>query len=137
MADFKIDGLDELIAELELAEKEVPDQANNAMRYCGNGWKKDVNSKMPSYYEDLPKGWKTSYRYSSLGVIEQLDIVNRRPHWHLVENGHRKFDFRGHPTGGFVAGRHYAADTTAEWETKFPETLDARLSKALKKAGFD
>lgn len=132
---FSIKGLDELKEKLEMCRKEIPDKENLAMKRCAAEWRKDVNGKMPGY-EDIPKKWKTYYHYDNLGMIGSLEIRNKMHQWHLVENGHRKFDFHGHDTGGFVPGRHYAADTNAEWEDKFPEVIDKQLDRVLADAGF-
>ena len=135
-ATFTIGGLDELEAKLEQCQKEIPDQENLAMKRCARDWRKDINAKMPSYYKDIPKKWKSTYEYNSLGMIAECTIASKAPQWHLVENGHRKFDFHGHDTGGIVPGRHYAADTNAEWEDKFPEELEKQLDRVLTEAGF-
>lgn len=135
-AEFKINGLDSLVEELETCREKIPDQTNLAMKRCAGDWRKDVNAKMPSNYKKIPKKWKTRYTYDNLGMISESEITNTQPEWHLVENGHRQFDFHGHDTGGFVPGRHYAADTNAEWEDKFPEVMETELDKVLKKAGF-
>lgn len=135
-ASFTIDGLDDLESKLKLCQEKIPDQENLAMKRCARDWRKDVNSKLPSYYTKIPKKWKSTYEYTNLGMIGSCEIANRQPEWHLVENGHRKFDFHGHDTGGFVPGRHYAADTNDEWEDKFPEVIEQELDKVLNEAGF-
>lgn len=135
-ATFTINGLDELQTKLEQCQREIPDQENLAMKRCAADWRKDINAKMPSYYTNIPKKWKSTYEYNSLGMIAECTIASKAPQWHLVENGHRKFDFHGHDTGGFVPGRHYAADTNDEWEDKFPEVMEKELDKVLDKAGF-
>lgn len=135
-ATFTINGLDELQTKLEQCQREIPDQENLAMKRCAADWRKDINAKMPSYYTDIPKKWKSTYEYNSLGMIAECTIASKAPQWHLVENGHRKFDFHGHDTGGFVPGRHYAADTNDEWEDKFPEVMEKELDKVLDEAGF-
>ena len=132
---FSIKGLDELKEKLEMCRKEIPDKENLAMKRCAAEWRKDVNAKMPGY-NDIPKKWKSTYEYNSLGMIAECTIASKAPQWHLVENGHRKFDFHGHDTGGIVPGRHYAADTNAEWEDKFPEELEKQLDRVLADAGF-
>lgn len=135
-ASIRIDGLDDLESKLNACMDKIPDKTNLAMKRCAAEWRKDVNEKMPSYYTEIPKKWKSRYEYGNLGMIEACEIANRQPQWHLVENGHRKFDFHGHDTGGFVPGRHYAADTNAEWEDKFPEVMEKQLDKVLSEAGF-
>ena len=143
MADnfrVEIEGLEDLRSKMEKCAEDFPDQANLAMKRCAADWRKDVNAKMPSSYstgkKPIPKNWKSEYTYNRYQVCDSVTIYNKAPHWHLVENGHRKFDFHGHDTGGFVPGRHYAADTNDEWEDKFPEEIDKQLDKALAEAGF-
>ena len=143
MADnfrVEIEGLEDLRSKMEKCAEDFPDQANLAMKRCAADWRKDVNAKMPSSYstgkKPIPKNWKSEYTYNRYQVCDSVTIYNKAPHWHLVENGHRKFDFHGHDTGGFVPGGHYAADTNDEWEDKFPEEINNQLDKALAEAGF-
>lgn len=132
-----IKGIDELQSTLTECLRKCPDSINTAMRQCAKGWKEDVKAKLPSYYKRIPEGFTSKGTYGGpYHILEQIEIGSKTPEWHLVENGHRKFDFHGHDTGGFVPGRHYGSDTTSEWEEKFPEELEKNLQKQLAKAGF-
>lgn len=53
--------------------------------------------------------------------------------FHLVENGHAKYDFHGRYTGGFVPGRHYAERTRQEYQEKYPELMSEKISNMVAK----
>lgn len=134
---ISIDGADELKKNMEEMIHQCPDQLNLAMKRAAKGFREDCNDKFPTYYEDgkrpFPKEWKTDNTYGDLGIITVTEVKNKAPHFHLVENGHRKF-INGVDTGGFVKGKHYAAKTRAEYEDKYPEILDQAVNQALKEA---
>ena len=141
MADFELTmhGTDELIEDMNKLMTSCPDELNKAMKRVAKEWKKDCNNKMPAYYDkgkpSLKKNWKIESKFGVLGIIEELTIRNKAPHFHLVENGHRKF-IHGIDTGGFVAGKHFAEKTNVEYEKKYPEMMQAAADKLLRKAGF-
>ena len=101
---------------------------------------RSLNSKFPASYDSgkrpFRKNWTTKSTYGVTGIIEETEIANKAPHFHLVEEGHRKFDFHGNDTGGFVPGRHYAEQTREEWRTEFPKMVQEHLDRALDKGGF-
>ena len=116
----------------------VPDDVNKAVIKTAKDWTKDCNAKMPSSYKDGSKGlkrWKTKKNYGSTGMIASVEVTNKAPHFHLVENGHRKF-INGVDTGGFVEGKHYAEKTRAEYESKYPDMMQSAINKALADRGL-
>ena len=93
---------------------------------------------MPSSYKSGAKGlkrWKTTKNYSPSGMIASVAVTNKAPHFHLVENGHRKF-INGVDTGGFVEGKHYAEKTREEYESKYPDMMQSAINKALADRGL-
>jgi len=112
-------GLEGLMSDMQGLISKAPDELNKAVEKTAREWTKDCNEKMPSTYKDGKnslKKWKTKKEYTSLGIISSIEVTNKAPHFHLVENGHRKF-IHGVDTGGFVEGKHYAEKTRAEYET--------------------
>lgn len=149
--DFRLIGADTLDAEMRAAAAAIPDQVNTELRRIARDWKNSVNEKMPQKWQTgnpvetkthkhakkpLPKRWKTSFEYNAYGEITGATIVNTAPHWHLLENGHKKYDFQGNPTDGFVPGFHLSEKTRKEFEDTYPERMDAAIRAALEKAGL-
>lgn len=138
MGDFtvKLSGLKELSDDMEKLISHYPDEVNKSMTKAAREWKKDCDAKMPDSYGTgkghIKKNWKTETEKGDLGVVTRVSVSNQGAHFHWVENGHRKFDFHGHDTGGFVPGKHYAEKTRAEYETKFPEMIQATADRLLK-----
>lgn len=136
---IELRGAVELQASFSTLFQNQPDELNKAIRKAGKGWCDDVNQMFPSHYAEgkkpFAKSWKTKTTMNHWGIIESLEIVNKRPHWHLVENGHAKVLW-GKRTGGFVPGKHYARRAREIWKDKFPEAIDAAITAAMAKAGL-
>lgn len=131
-------GLEGLMSDMQGLISKAPDELNKAVEKTAREWTKDCNSKMPSTYKDGKnslKKWKTKKEYTSLGIISSIEVTNKAPHFHLVENGHRKF-IHGVDTGGFVEGKHYAEKTRAEYESKYPEKMQEATNRLLADRGF-
>ena len=130
-------GLEGLMSDMQGLISKAPDELNKAVEKTAREWTKDCNSKMPSTYKDGKnslKKWKTKKEYTSLGIISSIEVTNKAPHFHLVENGHRKF-IHGVDTGGFVEGKHYAEKTRAEYESKYPEKMQEATNRLLADRG--
>ena len=126
-------GLESLLEDMRSMVTQSPDELNDAVIKTAKAWTKDCNAKMPSSYKSDTKGlkrWKTTKNYSPSGMIASVEVTNKAPHFHLVENGHRKF-INGMDTGGFVEGKHYAEKTRAEYESKYPDMMQMAINKAL------
>lgn len=132
---FEISGLDELMADVEAVTGSYPDETAKWLRREADQWKKDCNSRGYSRYKDgkrpIPKSWKTEKEENIVHEVNSISIRNTAPHFHLVENGHRKVLW-GKETGGFVPGKHYAEQTRAEWRDKFPEHVEEYADRILK-----
>ena len=131
-------GLEGLMSDMQGLISKAPDELNKAVEKTAREWTKDCNSKMPSTYKDGKnslKKWKTKKEYTSLGIISSVEVTNKAPHFHLVENGHRKF-IHGVDTGGFVEGKHYAEKTRAEYETKYSDKMQEAANRLLADRGF-
>ena len=96
--EFKLEGLDELKADLEKVYREYPDRAAKEIYHLGGVFTKDVNEKMPDGYSEGEKGLKKNWhrtRVSGLsGATVAVEVENKANHWHLVENGH---ELMGYP----------------------------------------
>ena len=143
-------GLDGLLEDMRGMVTEAPDEINDAIIKTAKAWTKDCNAKMPSSYSGASvvdeegerktnkaslKRWQIKKSFNSLGMIASVEVANKAPHFHLVENGHRKF-INGVDTGGFVEGKHYAEKTRAEYESKYPDMMQSAINKALADRGL-
>lgn len=136
--DFMIQGLNELQEDISEVMAHYPDELNAKMKQVGKEFTKDCNTRMPSDYQSgkrpIPKSWKIEIDQVR-HVVNQTYIKNIAPHFHLVENGHRKF-INGVDTGGFVAGKHYVEKTVAQYEEEFPEKMEEFLNEMLGTRGL-
>nr|DAQ91536.1 MAG TPA: putative tail-component [Caudoviricetes sp.] len=143
-------GLDGLLEDMRGMVTKAPDEINDAIIKTAKAWTKDCNAKMPSSYSGASvvdeegerkinkaslKRWQIKKSFNSLGMIASVEVTNKAPHFHLVENGHRKF-INGVDTGGFVEGKHYAEKTRAEYESKYPDMMQSAINKALADRGL-
>ena len=131
---FEIRGLEDLQRDIENVVVKHPDEVNKKMKSLGNQFKKDCNAKMPANYHSgkraIPKSWEIRSEQQA-HVVTEVQIRNKAPHFHLVENGHEKY-IRGKSTGGFVPGKHYAERTRQEYEDKFPDEIEEFLDEILR-----
>lgn len=100
MADFefRLEGLDELQADLRTVVARCPDSAEKEVYKLAGEWYKDVNAKMEFKNggggKRDPKGeWHRSRSYGgTMGAeLAAVEVSNHAPHWHLLENGHEVF----------------------------------------------
>ena len=131
MIRLEFDGADELMADIQKLVSDYPKEASNALFEVAENFNEDVNAKMPGSYGNKIRKWKIAG--AKEGISSFVTSANRAPHFHLVENGHAKYDFHGHYTGGFVPGRHYAERTRQEYQEKYPELISGKIEKMLKK----
>lgn len=132
-SSFEIDfrGLDD---DLNEVMTRYPDETMKFMRSQAAKWKKDCNEKGYDRYtggkKPIPKNWKTSKEENILHQVCSVEIQNKSPLFHLLENGHDKWLW-GRKTGGFVEGKHWAEKTRAEWQDKFGDNVTGYVDKML------
>lgn len=161
---FELKGIDEFAADIERCLKEYPEEASRKVYNLAGKFTKDVNEKFPSNYEtgkrSLPRSWKREReRTMFTGYTIRVNVSNKSPHFHLVENGHemvitpiayaihanRKSGSKASKKRkrikeakfkkehrGFVPGKHYCEKTRNEWQEKYPEEIEKFLNKMLK-----
>lgn len=113
---------------------EYPDETLSFMRKEANKWKKDCNDKGYKAYtgqkRPIPKNWKTTKEENVLHQATAIEIQNKSPLFHLLENGHVKVLW-GKRTNGFVPGKHWAEKTRAEWQETFPQEVEEYINTML------
>lgn len=93
--EFELKGLDDFTADIERCLKEYPEETSKKIYNLAGKFTKDVNAKFPSDYEtgkrSLPKSWKREREKTMFtGYTVRVNISNKAPHFHLIENGHEK-----------------------------------------------
>ena len=131
MLRLEIDGADELVEGMKKLVAECPKAVSDALFEVAESFNEDVNAKMPGSYSDKIKKWKI--QGAKEGTSSFVTSTNRAPHFHLVENGHAKYDFHGHFTGGFVPGKHYAEQTRQEYQDKYPKMMQEKINRLIEK----
>ena len=140
MAELELEfrGLDELARDFQKVVDKYPDETANALMKVGKSFIVDTCASMPSYYADgkrplnSPKQWDRKRESSSFnGSTVAISVSCRAPHWHLVENGHRKY-INGKDTGGFVPGKHYVEKQSKVYERTLPTVMRGYVDKMLR-----
>lgn len=131
MLRLEIDGADELVEDMKKLVTDYPKAASDALFEVAENFNEDVNAKMPANYSKRIRKWKI--QGAKEGTSSFVTSTNLAPHFHLVENGHAKYDFYGHYTGGFVPGKHYAEQTRQEYQSKYPEIMREKINQMLEK----
>lgn len=161
---FDFNGLDELKDDFSNLVKEYPDESEREIYRLAGLFTKDVNAKMPGDYSNsfskrpLPTSWKRTREQSSFGSgTIGIEIENKAPHWHLVENGHvlksnpqitaavlgqhilrdkgegKQKKKREVKTYGWVPGKGYCLRTREEWDNGIYAKYLKKFIKRLKK----
>lgn len=137
--EIEFRGLDGLVRDFEKVVDKYPDETVKELMKVGKDFIQDTTGSMPGYYSsgkrplNDPKQWDRKREASEFnGSTVAVSVSCRAPHWHLVENGHRKFDFSGKDTGGFVAGKHYVEKQSKVYEGKFPLRMREYVDRMLK-----
>lgn len=135
MTRLEITGVDELVADMRAMIEQYPEEASNALFEIAESFNEDVNAKYPGNYKTSGKESLTRWKVEGAkeGNSHFVTSRNKAPHFHLVENGHDKYDFHGHYTGGWVPGKHYAERTREEYESKYPEMIEKSINQQLDK----
>lgn len=102
MLRLEIDGADELVADMKKLVTDYPKAASDALFDVAENFNEDVNAKMPANYSKRIRKWKI--QGAKEGTSSFVTSTNRAPHFHLVENGHAKYDFHGHTQADLFLG---------------------------------
>lgn len=162
---FELGGLEELAADIERCLEEYPEETSKKVYNLSGKFTKDVNAKFPGRYNHgkrpLSKNWKREREQTVFtGYTIRVNVSNKSPHFHLVENGHELYitperyaamkagkitfkdaihygkrrtkESKGMVRAGFVPGKHYCEKTRNEWQEKYPDEIEKFLDKMLK-----
>ena len=93
--DFEFTGLEELQEDIEKCIAQYPEETSKKIFNLAGQFTKDVNKKFPASYErgkrPFSKSWKREREKTQFtGYTVRVNVTNRSPHFHLVENGHVK-----------------------------------------------
>lgn len=162
---FEIGDLDKLAGDIQKCLNEYSEKASKKVYNLSGQFTKDVNAKFPGRYKrgkrPLSKNWNREREKTMFtGYTIRVNVSNKAPHFHLVENGHELYisperyaalkagkitykgaihrgkrrtkDSVGMVRMGFVPGRHYCEKTRNEWQETFPDEVEKFLDKMLK-----
>ncbi len=160
---FSFDGLDELHDDFDKLLTKYPDEAEREVYRLAGVFTKEVNEKMPTSYDTDKNGLPTSWHRARekgkfAGYTVGIEIQNRAPHWHLVENGHEvkadpqmlaaykagKLDHSKRSKSrnksdklkvlGWAPGKGYCQKTRDEWEAgEFADNVKKFVDKLKRK----
>lgn len=150
MMEIRLDGMEELQADLLRAVRAEPGMARTALEKAGKKFKSAVIKETYSAVEkktgNLAKGYKLD-KVEGLGNNMHINFRATAPHFHLIENGHdivmpKHHGVRGKKgvkvknknagkVTGFVPGRLIVAKVRVEYGTKFPKDVAEQFNKML------
>ncbi|MDF2546142.1 MAG: hypothetical protein K0R93_1040 [Anaerosolibacter sp.] len=129
---FVIEGLDGFEKTLiDTLEKKYPKEVEKQLIRLAKELKDSVAAKTPVGTEKktsskrLKKNWRVG-KVRKKGNELFIEVYNKAPHAHLVEDGHRTVD------GGFVEGKHMLLISVKQLEQRLTPKLQAWLNQMLK-----
>lgn len=140
-------GADELAAALKKTQKAGPDILMRAVRLAGTHFKKDVIASTKKAVKErtgnLCKGYRRDVKLTGRSYGEYRAEVwggaGKAKHYHLVENGHRKFNRAGTKVIGWTKGIKTMEKTTNNWEStdRMRKYSEKAVVEALRKGALD
>ena len=143
MMEIRLDGMEELRADLLRAVRAEPGMARTALEKAGKKFKSAVIKETYSAVEkktgNLAKGYKLD-KVEGFGNNMHINFRATAPHFHLIENGHEQVSQKtrkgkklrnGGRNIGFVPGRLIVAKVRVEYGNKFPKDVAEQFNKML------
>ncbi len=92
---FEFTGLEELQEDIAKCVAQYPEETSKKIYNLAGQFTKDVNKKFPASYDrgkrPFSKNWKRERDKTQFtGYTVRVNVMNKSPHFHLVENGHVK-----------------------------------------------
>lgn len=139
--EFKMEGLDELEADLRKAVRKCPAYAEQTLKDTANDFKKSAKKRAkkeikphenPKPKTKIEKKWGTALVGDNVGMTAL--VYNSARHFHLVDRGHNLV--KNGKTIGFVPGKHIMEKTEREFKDKVPERFEKMIDEILKEENF-
>lgn len=130
MVDFEVHGLEEFREKLRLIEKKAPDRILRELDKQGNKLRKEVRKNTPSKTGGLRGGWQLA-KVEKVAGGYQKGMYNKKPHFHLVEDGHRKVTPGGREIG-WTPGVFMLEKTMKQQDPVITKELRAWLDELFK-----
>ena len=144
MMEIRLDGMEELQADLLRAVRAEPGMARTALEKAGKKFKSAVIKETYSAVEkktgNLAKGYKLD-QVEGFGNNMHINFRATAPHFHLIENGHNQVSQKtrkgkklrnGGEVIGFVPGRLIVSKVRVEYGTEFPKEVAKQFNKMLR-----
>lgn len=148
MIEMELEGMQELQDAILRVVRQYPDMAQKALEEEGKKFKRDAiketNSAVFKKTGNLVKGYKLD-RVEGYGSSMHINFRATAPHFHLIENGHRKVTQKtkrgkklenGGRNIGFVPGRLIVSAVRARYDVKLPEDIKERMDRLLRENGL-
>lgn len=148
MVEVDLEGLRELQDSMLQAVRQYPDMTQKALEQEGKQFKKDViketNSAVFRKTGKLAKGYRLD-KVEGYGSDMHINFRATAPHFHLIENGHRKVSPKtkrgkrlknGGQNLGFVPGRLIVAAVRARYDIRMPKDVMEHFDRLLKENGL-
>ena len=128
---------------IKTAEEEFPKEAERFMKNEARTLKRRMIKKAKTElsgkrfaaegksYEERFEAGKTVYEWPDARF--NIRTYNPAPHAHLIEYGHRKFDFHGQDTGEYVPGKHIIENTAIAYRSEFTKHVGDKLASQVLK----
>lgn len=124
---------EDFCAKLDKAQKEFPDESKEALRKGARKMVRLLKKNSPvspkRTRRKISKSWRMKMA-SGLTGQQEAHIVNKAPHFHLVERGHIQKTPGGRVTG-FVQGNHFVEKTLNDDGEDIQKEMGEKLLKAL------
>ncbi len=129
MALFEIEGIDELVDDFKLIQRNYPKEIRKFMMREGNKLKKLTLQRAEGEVEKVTgnyvKGIKRGKYYKYDGDIDSIRVYAGSPafHGHLVEYGHKL------PNGAMTKAYHVFKTSADEFQSKYEKDCDKFVDK--------
>lgn len=150
MMEIRLDGMEELQADLLRAVRAEPGMATTALEKAGKKFKRAVikatRGETKKKTGKLAKGYKLD-PVEGFGSDMHINFRATAPHFHLIENGHdivmpKHHGVRGKKgvkvknknagkVTGFVPGRFIVSKVKIQYGTQFPKDVAEQFNKML------
>ena len=149
MVEVDLEGMRELRESLLQAVDRYPDMAQAALEQEGKDFKSDVLAETRSAVfrrtGNLARGYKLD-KVEGYGSDMHINFRATAPHFHLIENGHRKVSPKtrrgkklkngGRDLGGFVPGFLILSSVRARYDVKMPKDIMEKFNSFLRENGL-
>lgn len=143
MNEVKIEGIKELTDSLNELVRKYPDKAGELLekdakklrKLVAKSFKEGTKSDGTSKRSLAKIGSYKVTKAQGIGTDQYVDISAKAPHFHLVENGHDRYNRKGEKIG-WTEGKHIMRETAKKFESEMPQHIEDMIDELLKEGGL-